>query len=909
MSTIFEDVANVPHDSFVYKPRIGENTKAVQNAINKYAPDCRLEDVLFIYDYTIMGNGGKGILLTWDKIYNSSMRGTVIRFDDITRMRILPYDNYRLEITTTGGKVTMFNTFGKAEYCMPVLKLVMQYKQRNAAAKPSQPGAQTAPPTAVSTPTEVKAPSAAPQPTPQPVTAKPPAPQPAPQPIAAADRKAVLPGLYKQVQQVQHGAFTFNPPGSENTNAIRNAIAKYAKDCRLEDVILFYDYTIMGNGKKGILITWDKVYNSTGISFSFDDIIMIQKPSEDRFHLQINIGRGFVKFHTFDPHDYCFSVLSLVREYRKMDVQQAAEEQKQTAPTQRQFAGQSKVAELAAEVQKLKNVGYHAVFTPRSKENVDVIQTAISTYAKGCNREDISLFYDSSTFRNGKAGIIMTWDGFYASGLSNKEKYLTYDDILEIKGISDDLKTTFYIKTRKERSDIKLEEQIYGDYFIDTLKQVQRYRAQLMIKFPKLFLRPEPEDPILEGAYGAFFDKVKALSGTERLWYHPITDKNRSAVLAAIKAYGGSMQFDEVLLYYKDDLYTTMNEGILLGKTRFFISKHFGGIAYDDIARLQVSKEKGLTAIITLANGKELELYTYLNAEKFIQVLKLTMEYALSLQEVQPVKQTPMAVPETPPVVSQQKLQENFDRIRQLREKAASAPPPEAFTLEDMYRELAPLHDREFAFVPVSKDNQKAVQNAIKTYAKDCRIQDILLFYDYSASRNGKEGFILTRDRLYGSDMDGFIKWDDVLVITPQEFEIRFLFRSAGSYELDTCGSCAYMVQVLEYFFRYLKAATGRSIVVNKEKKAAAQPTPESAEEKQPIRVLSDEEIKAAEDAAKVDAALQLMQQEASNPESVPAPEPEPYEPVFEPVFVDQDKPKTEDMSVVTRRPRPKPKG
>ena len=41
---------------------------------------------------------------------------------------------------------------------------------------------------------------------------------------------------------------------------IHNALNNFAKSCKREDVVAIYDFTIMGNGKKGYLLATDGIY-------------------------------------------------------------------------------------------------------------------------------------------------------------------------------------------------------------------------------------------------------------------------------------------------------------------------------------------------------------------------------------------------------------------------------------------------------------------------------------------------------------------------------------------------------------------------------------------------------------------------------------------------------------------------
>lgn len=59
-------------------------------------------------------------------------------------------------------------------------------------------------------------------------------------------------------------------------------------------------------------------------------------------------------------------------------------------------------------------------------------------------------------------------------------------------------------------------------------------------------------------------------------------------------------------------------------------------------------------------------------------------------------------------------------------------------------------------YKPIESCKEKVIQNAIKNYAQDCQREDIVAIYDTTIMGNGKKGFLLARDGLYGFEFNQF---------------------------------------------------------------------------------------------------------------------------------------------------------
>lgn len=197
-----------------------------------------------------------------------------------------------------------------------------------------------------------------------------------------------------------------------------------------------------------------------------------------------------------------------------------------------------------------------------------------------------------------------------------------------------------------------------------------------------------------------------------------------------------------------------------------------------------------------------------------------------------------------------------------------------------MQSEIAKLPHKAFTFLPVTAENQKAAQTAVKKFAKGCSVDDIVAFYDYTIMGNGKKGIIVTKDRLYASTLKGCIEFSKIEKIEPyssNNYYCQVTFKDGTSVKFDSMGVASYPVGVVKIVMRYFKpeASTVQSVRTVPERTAP----------------------KSAQKVSQLDVSVKLPVIEEVNPQ---------YEPIFESVYVEQPKPKAEDMSVVTRRPKPK---
>lgn len=66
------------------------------------------------------------------------------------------------------------------------------------------------------------------------------------------------------------------------------------------------------------------------------------------------------------------------------------------------------------------------------------------------------------------------------------------------------------------------------------------------------------------------------------------------------------------------------------------------------------------------------------------------------------------------------------------------------------------LETKKRRFVPVEQKKEKVIQNALANYAKGCKREEIVAIYDTTIIGNGKQGFLLATDGLYGDQFEKF---------------------------------------------------------------------------------------------------------------------------------------------------------
>lgn len=103
------------------------------------------------------------------------------------------------------------------------------------------------------------------------------------------------------------------------------------------------------------------------------------------------------------------------------------------------------------------------------------------------------------------------------------------------------------------------------------------------------------------------------------------------------------------------------------------------------------------------------------------------------------------------------------------------------YTRELIQKILEEAHAEKFK--PVESRKKKVVENALKTYASGCRKEDAAAIYDTTISGNGKKGFLLAADGMYGDIFATFKAYTGGGYKIPFEGMTRFYRLTESPYE------------------------------------------------------------------------------------------------------------------------------
>ena len=127
------------------------------------------------------------------------------------------------------------------------------------------------------------------------------------------------------------------------------------------------------------------------------------------------------------------------------------------------------------------------------------------------------------------------------------------------------------------------------------------------------------------------------------------------------------------------------------------------------------------------------------------------------------------------------------------------------FTTEELLMLVEKAHaDR---FIPADRKKEKVISNAIKSYASDCRREDVAAVFDRTVTGNGKSGFLLARNALYGDNMGRFKEYTKGGRKIPFEEMVRF-------YRLDESKGNEPMAESIRKSFYRFEYEDGSDIVV-----------------------------------------------------------------------------------------------
>ena len=103
------------------------------------------------------------------------------------------------------------------------------------------------------------------------------------------------------------------------------------------------------------------------------------------------------------------------------------------------------------------------------------------------------------------------------------------------------------------------------------------------------------------------------------------------------------------------------------------------------------------------------------------------------------------------------------------------------YTREQLQDILKKVHADKFKAAESKKE--KTIENALKNYASGCKREDIVAIYDTTISGNGKKGYLLARDGMYGDNFATFKAYTGGGYKIPFEGMVRFYRLTESPYE------------------------------------------------------------------------------------------------------------------------------
>lgn len=103
------------------------------------------------------------------------------------------------------------------------------------------------------------------------------------------------------------------------------------------------------------------------------------------------------------------------------------------------------------------------------------------------------------------------------------------------------------------------------------------------------------------------------------------------------------------------------------------------------------------------------------------------------------------------------------------------------YTREQLQDILKKVHADKFKAAESKKE--KTIENALKNYASGCKREDVVAIYDTTISGNGKKGYLLARDGMYGDNFATFKAYTGGGYKIPFEGMVRFYRLTESPYE------------------------------------------------------------------------------------------------------------------------------
>lgn len=262
----------------------------------------------------------------------------------------------------------------------------------------------------------------------------------------------------ENIRSYHSGSFYIK--GDIPSKKINNAIATFAVGLDRNTIIGFYDLTVFGSGKEGMVFADHAIYYNTisqGMGkWVYSDIDSVENLGR-RLHMKngeyIEVGIG--------DYDYV-EMGKFLNEMLELD--KRFENKQNKVKTKAEWM-QRYGAQMAD--------GFSFYFQGAIPDKT--LNAAISSYAYGVAKKEVIGLFDTTLFNNGKQGYVFTEDAVYQNVDSDNPHKLKYDDISNVVKSS-------WRGIKIEFKDGTVSEEIEPDYlkiepFISFLKQMANWEG------------------------------------------------------------------------------------------------------------------------------------------------------------------------------------------------------------------------------------------------------------------------------------------------------------------------------------------------------------------------------------------------------------------------------------------------
>lgn len=214
----------------------------------------------------------------------------------------------------------------------------------------------------------------------------------------------------------------------DDKNRINNAINEYAQNAANEIPILFYDSTILSNGKAGLVLTNKNIY--IGELMTHESI-----PLRNIFHITSRKSSFSINNIESPGVNLTIKTAPIFVELLQKVIKVLVEGRNQSNIEDNTSDKIKEIEELYYDsIQRMNDIEYaNRLVLPDMKPQV--IQLAVGTYAKECVGENALLLYANDAGCSGKEGFFITNKKLYvsSSGLFSKPQSIPLKNIVSIE--------------------------------------------------------------------------------------------------------------------------------------------------------------------------------------------------------------------------------------------------------------------------------------------------------------------------------------------------------------------------------------------------------------------------------------------------------------------------------------------